>query len=1408
MRTYLTFLSCFFLFLNSTFSQITLAPAGDLLVPRWAHESQVLSNGKVLVFGGNNGDLLNPVFYKSSELYDPVTNTWSGSGNMLYERESFASVLLNDGKVLAIGGIDTTCELYDPATGLWSAAASMHNFCNKAIKLNDGRVLAVAGNASEIYDPSSNKWQYVDTLAIPRGRDFSMILLDNGKVLVTGGGGAETKAELFDPATNSWTLLANTLKLGRKDHSSVKLADGKILLMGGDASSNGCEIYNPTNNTFAYTGAIQENLGGNPAILMDNGTVLIYGLGDFFSPTNTKCLQIFNPSTGVWSAAGAFNFVGTNLYTVCKLKNGQIILIGGSATTGNGASKTCLLVNPSEFSACTAPALTLTLNGTSVCYGKTPSVTINGSEAGLTYTAFISGTKASSSTSGPGTLTLNLDASVIQPGTNIVSIAAKKAGCPTFVLHNTATINSNLSITAKPLLDPSGELIVCTDDSIQLSTTSGYPSYYWSNGKTTTQPVLYVKSSSSIASIQVKFVDGTGCTSVASDFVKVYTAVPPKAGPTLYTCDNLTSVPLTGYSPKGGTWSGPGVSANGIFNPFSVGPGTYELTYTLCGQGSKKQVIVKPSIIPAISAHFTKDTICSSTTGVLEIENSKTWLSYTLRNGNTPIGNAQYGNGGKISFSTSSVPNTTTFNVLCSVTNACGTFTSVSYHKIVAMPGIGPKVTVTDPLVCKNGKTFVVIDSSEKDVSYRLKIGTQNIYTPVMGNGGSAKIEVGPLFTAQTYTIAATYKTCYQREFTTKVTVGIQQPLSYFAASGLNVQPGEYISFENHSKNPSGSYKWYFGAKATIDSSSLVLPDSIYYNQPGSYPVSLICTSPLGCKDTLVRTINVFSPDKNDSCAAARGYIGGYSSSFSVALANDKHDNTYLYAQVETIDGQIKTFSKYTDTIQMRAGARNTDFLGNLLTKYNKQGIPQWMVAMTYDTRWADPGNVDVDSAGDVYLTYFHGDYLDSVRFYSVDNRYYSFKPPHAPNSFTSVIVCKYNSLGYFQWVRTFLDYYTCPKTCLRVDPKGFIYAGSERNFCKYNLNGDKLWHLEQGKNGVAMSGVRGIEIDKENNVRVLQAAGIQIQKYDPNGTLLSTTDPPTQVGTSTFLVGSSHLRLDDAGNGYSAGIFSGKLSFAGTTYESNTGPPNKENAFLAAYDLASGKQKWFIQLKLLKSEIRIMGMDFKNGVGLFTGNVYGSGETLQIGNRYFYFQNSGYFSFNFNASGDVYNFNILTSPSPNHLLYSRDLATFNNTDNNTTIGFDFQGSVKYGDFTYPALTPQRTDYIILKGNASCVSTPILTSISIDQPVPVDPYAMKIFPNPASSREQIYISVSSELREETTVSVMDMKGKRIGTFGFSLTTGLNQIPIPMNVLSELNSGVYFIQLHSASATKTVKLMID
>jgi len=107
-------------------------PARALSIGRFGHESVLLKSGKVLVVGGSDspqGKLAD------TELFDPRTQTWSAAPPMKQGRwggafgllnsaypsassaKAFTATILNDGRVVVIGGGSKTAEIYTPEGG-------------------------------------------------------------------------------------------------------------------------------------------------------------------------------------------------------------------------------------------------------------------------------------------------------------------------------------------------------------------------------------------------------------------------------------------------------------------------------------------------------------------------------------------------------------------------------------------------------------------------------------------------------------------------------------------------------------------------------------------------------------------------------------------------------------------------------------------------------------------------------------------------------------------------------------------------------------------------------------------------------------------------------------------------------------------------------------------------------------------------------------------------------------------------------------------------------------------------------------------------------------------------------------------------------------------------------------------
>ena len=280
----------------------TFSNTGNLTHDRSDHTATLLGNGLVLLVGGidYNGESIN-----SAELYNPSTSTFVATGNLIHSRAGHSATVLADGTVLIAGGayyspyvqapsgnlvnsrtILTTAELYNPVSGTFSVTGNLQHthLSNTATLLKNGEVLIAGGtndddqtlSLAEIYNPATKSFSYTGDLRHDRA-GHTATLLDNGQVLIAAGINGDfdpiSSAELYNPTTGAFTYTGN-MQYPRSFAQAVSigagaLTAGQVFIIGGAtfdpaADPNDVmdlpELYDPSTGTFSLT-AILFNFG-------------------------------------------------------------------------------------------------------------------------------------------------------------------------------------------------------------------------------------------------------------------------------------------------------------------------------------------------------------------------------------------------------------------------------------------------------------------------------------------------------------------------------------------------------------------------------------------------------------------------------------------------------------------------------------------------------------------------------------------------------------------------------------------------------------------------------------------------------------------------------------------------------------------------------------------------------------------------------------------------------------------------------------------------------------------------------------------------------------------------------------------------------------------------------------------
>lgn len=177
---------------------------------------------KIYVMGGAdvNG------FTDANEVYDPATDTWEIKASMPAGGRAELAVNAVNGKIYAIGGFflgifwipSNLTEVYDPVTDTWTTKAEMPTAVysctsavvdNKIYLIENGRSTTVAC-LNQIYDTATDTWSIGQSLparAVGAAAVATTGVYALERIYVIGGGDLFTYDlnQIYDPATDTWT---------------------------------------------------------------------------------------------------------------------------------------------------------------------------------------------------------------------------------------------------------------------------------------------------------------------------------------------------------------------------------------------------------------------------------------------------------------------------------------------------------------------------------------------------------------------------------------------------------------------------------------------------------------------------------------------------------------------------------------------------------------------------------------------------------------------------------------------------------------------------------------------------------------------------------------------------------------------------------------------------------------------------------------------------------------------------------------------------------------------------------------------------------------------------------------------------------------------------------------------------
>lgn len=351
-------------------------PTGAMITPRFSHGAVVLAGAncparpqcnKVLVTGGlSQRSAINHPQDASAELYDPVTGTWSSTGNALYDEDTGAQLPTRG--MVAGRGPSHTLTLLD---GRACRTTAPPGYCGKVLVVGDetssrakhwlpgllGPPPKLGPGSSvpavpppELYDPVSGSFS--PTRARLTRVKGNAVLIDGpscrgttpasacGQVLHFDATGSR-QAELFDGAATSQPPTVASL-----DPPSGPAGGGTLVTLRGAGLTGATEV------RFGDAAALEFSHEGDntvkalsPAMAAGEVDVTVSVGGRTSAAISTTRFAVF-PSNFEWTTTGSL-VSARRRPTVTPLGDGRALVVGGVGASDSGGVDSAELFDPS-----------------------------------------------------------------------------------------------------------------------------------------------------------------------------------------------------------------------------------------------------------------------------------------------------------------------------------------------------------------------------------------------------------------------------------------------------------------------------------------------------------------------------------------------------------------------------------------------------------------------------------------------------------------------------------------------------------------------------------------------------------------------------------------------------------------------------------------------------------------------------------------------------------------------------------------------------------------------------------------------------------------------------------------------------------------------------------------------------